>query len=68
MDLSAPQHHSVNDGICKELCTYHYTSVDRAAEQILALGKGSLMAKMDIKEAYRNIPVAPEDRHLLGFK
>ena len=49
-------------------CTCHYTSVDRAAEQILAWGKGSLMAKMDIREAYRNIPVAPEDRHLLGFR
>lgn len=26
-----------------------------------------LTAKMDIKEAYRNIHVTPEDRHLLGF-
>ena len=25
------------------------------------------MAKMDIQQAYRNIPVAPEDRHLLGM-
>ena len=68
MDLSAPQGHSVNEGISKELCTCHYTSVDQAAEQIVRWGKGTLMAKMDIKQAYRNIPIAAEDRHLLGFQ
>ena len=26
------------------------------------------MAKMDIKQAYRNIPVHPEDQPLLGVK
>ncbi len=25
------------------------------------------MAKMDVKQAYRNILVNPEDRHLLGI-
>ena len=25
------------------------------------------MAKLDIKQAYRNIPVHPKDRHLLGM-
>ena len=67
MDLSSPSGHSVNDGIEKELCSFHYASISDAATQLNALGKGALMAKMDIKQAYRNIPVAPEDRHLLGI-
>ena len=32
------------------------------------MGRGTLMAKMDIKEAYRMVPVHPEDRLLLGMK
>ena len=34
---------------------------------ILELGRGALLTKMDIKQAYRNIPVHPEDRLLLGM-
>ena len=67
MDLSSPHGHSVNDGISKELCSLQYTSVDEAARRMVHLGKGTLLAKMDIQQAYRNIPVAPEDRHLLGL-
>ena len=68
MDLSAPSGASVNDGISQELCFCKYSTVADAARQVLAPGKGALLAKMDIKHAYRNIPVAPEDRHLLGFQ
>ena len=64
MDLSLPTGH---DGIEKEFCTFYYASISDAAMQLNALGKGALMAKMDIKQAYRNIPVALEDRHLLGI-
>ena len=32
------------------------------------LGKGALMAKFDVESAYRNVPVHPSDRHLLGMK
>ena len=68
MDLSAPQGHSVNNGIDKELCSMHYTSLDEAAIKVCQLGKGTLLAKMDTRQAYRNIPVAPEDKALLGMK
>ena len=67
MDLSAPLGSSVNDGISRELCSFHYVTVDTAAAQMYARGRGALLAKMDIKQAYRHIPVAPEDRHLLGL-
>ena len=66
VDLSAPEGHSVNDFISKELCSLSYISVDDVARAVLQLGKGSLLAKADIKEAYRMVPVYPEDRLLLG--
>ena len=68
MDLSSPKGGSVNEGISKEDCSFHYTSVDRAIEQIRELGVGTCMAKMDVQRAYRNIPVAPNDRRLLGLQ
>ena len=67
-DLSSPQGHSVNDGIDPALCSLSYTSVDDAAAEILAMGRGTLLAKLDIKNAYRIVPVHPEDRPLLGTK
>ena len=67
MDLSSPEDHSVNDGIIKESCSFHYTSINEAAVQVLACGPGTLMAKMDVQQAYCNIPVAPKARHLLGL-
>ncbi len=36
--------------------------------RVLTVGKGALLAKMDIKQAYRNIPVHPDDRYLLGME
>ena len=68
MDLSLPHGHSVNDGIAKELCSLHYSSIDDAATRVTALGPGCMLAKMDIRQAYCNIPVALEDKHLLGLQ
>ena len=66
-DLSAPQGYSVNDGIAKELCSLSYISVDDIAHQAVQLGRGALLAKLDIKSAYRLVPVHPSDRPLLGM-
>ena len=41
--------------------------MDNAAKLITELGQGSLLAKVDISHAYRNIPVHPQDRRLLGM-
>ena len=68
LDLSAPTGGSVNDGISKEECSLQYTSVSEVAAKCVQLGAGTLMGKMDIQQAYRNVPVAPEDRRLLGMK
>jgi len=68
LDLSSPNGASVNDGIQKELCSLQYVKVDEVVEAILTLGRGTELAKIDIKSAYRIVPVHPEDRPLLGMR
>ena len=67
-DLSSPEDYSINDGISEELSTLSYVSVDDAADRVLALGQGSMLAKVDIRSAYRIVPVHPDDRHLLRME
>ena len=66
VDLSSPDAHSVNDGIVRELTSLAYVSVNDVVAQILHLDCGTVLAKMDGKQAYRNVPVHPGDRPLLG--
>ena len=68
MDLSHPVELSVNDGIPKELCSLSYITVDTAIDYIIGLGPETLLAKMDIKSAFRLLPVHPSDRHLLAME
>ena len=63
-DLSFPEGHSVNDGIDANHCSLKYTSVDAVAEIVAKLGRGALLAKIDVEAAYRLIPVHPQDRVL----
>ena len=37
-------------------------------EQIVNLSPGALLGKMDIRQAYRNIPMSPDDSRLLGMQ
>ncbi len=67
LDLSYPEHASVNDAISKSLCSLQYASIDDAARIVSELGPGTELAKIDIAHAYRNVPVHPADRHLLGM-
>ena len=67
-DLSYPPDGSVNDGIDPTLCTLSYVTVDEVANLAAYLGKGTLMAKVDIESAYRLIPVHPLDRLLQAIK
>lgn len=68
VDLSFPKDQSVNDGVPKSLCSLSYITVDDAIEEICRLGPGCLLAKIDIKNAFRLLPVHPADRHLLGME
>jgi len=67
-DLSAPQGMSINDGIDSGLSSLSYSSIDHLASLVVSEGRGSFLVKADIKEAYRMIPVHPEDQHLLGVQ
>ena len=53
MDLSHQKGKNVNNGISPEMCTLQYTRVDHVVWQLLQLGLGALMVKLDIKSAYR---------------
>ena len=66
-DLSFPKGQSVNDGIGAEVCSVSYATVDQAVRCIKTLGRGALLAKFDIANAYRAVPVHPSDRLLLGL-
>ena len=67
LDLSSPEACSVNDGVPKELSSLSYITLDDVAAEVLRRGKGTLLAKMDVKQAYRQVAVDPRDRHLLGM-
>ena len=68
VDLSHPRGYSVNDGIPKSLCSLKYVTIDEAIKGIIQLGRGTLLAKIDIKSAFRLLPVHPADRHMLGMR
>lgn len=61
VDLSYTSGKSVNDGIQKDLCSLSYTKVDEIVDSILRLGRGSLLAKIDVRSAFRIIPIHPAD-------
>ena len=58
---------SVNDYISKENYSLQYVKHDDAINLIIQLGRGSYMAKTDIRSAFRNIPVHPSDWEILGM-
>ena len=68
VDLSHPVDSSINGGIPKGLCSLKYITIDSAIDQIKQIGYGILMAKIDVKSAFRLLPVHPADRHLLSMK
>ena len=66
--LSYPENKSVNSFIDPEECTVVYTSLDEVLQKIANMRKGTLLAKMDIKSAFRLMIINPGDFDLLGFK
>ena len=67
VDLSRPDGCSVNNHLRRDATHVAYSSVDDADHLMHYLGQGALMAKVDIQEAYRIIPIHPEDRRFLGI-
>ena len=66
VNLSAPLGASTNDAIDSELSSVAYASIDDAGHMINLLGQGCLLAKFDLQEAYRAVPVHPVDQPKLA--
>ena len=64
--LSAPPGRSVNEFIDPDQFSLRYCTTDSAIAILNALGRHSLMGKIDLKSAFRQLPVRREDWHLLG--
>ena len=54
----------MNDGFDPTLTSLTYITVDSVMQVVQQLGKGPLLAKMDIESAYWLVPVHPQDRIL----
>ena len=65
--LSAPRGSSINDYIDPDQFSLHYCTIDSAIKIINRLGLGALMGKIDLKNAFRLIPVRKQDWNLLGI-
>jgi len=66
-DLSAPKGGlSVNAGILDG--SLQISSFGHAARIVRRLGRGCWLIKLDVEAAYKQVPVRPEDWHLLGFE
>jgi hypothetical protein len=65
--LSWPAGDSVNNGIPDAEGKICYESFESALQLVRSFGKGTLLAKLDLQDAFRHIPVRPQDWPLLGF-
>ena len=45
-----------------------YANLDHAVMMLQSLGKGCLLAKLDLKEAYRAVPIHPSNQRLLAIQ
>ena len=61
-DLSAPKGGGIDDG------SLSISSFGHAARAVRRAGKGAWLIKLDVEAAYKQVPVRPEDWHLLGFE
>ena len=59
VDLSSPKGSSVNDGISSDLCSLSYISIDDVSRVIASLGRGTLLAKIDIKVCIQDRASSP---------
>ena len=65
--LSHPRHHSVNHHILEKSAELKYTKLEEVLDMVRKGGQSSLILKRDVKDAFRNIPLAPHIRWLLAF-
>ena len=68
IDLSSPRnsrnHRSINELIDKEQCCLTYVKIDDAIKKICEYGKGAVLCKFDIKDAFKHCPIQKDQWHL----
>ena len=72
VDLSWPLGNSVNSRIAdnhfdRNTCSLKYPTIDHIVQKILTLGDQSLLFKINLKRAYRNLRTDPRDFPVLGL-
>ena len=67
-DLSYPRGASINSNIPKEFSSVCYTHFDEVTKMVRRQGQGSYLFKVDIKSAFRLLPIHPDDFALLGME
>ena len=66
--LSAPAPHSINDYVDPNSFSLTSCTIDDAYSIINKFGPNALLSKINLKAAFRLIPVRPEDWNLLGIQ
>ncbi len=66
--LSHPHGESVNDYIPDGIGEMRYTPFQEVLQLAINTGRHCVIMKRDVKDAFRNVPVAPQHRWLLGFR
>ena len=66
--LSYPNGESVNDYIDPKLASVRYTHFDEAIQMMQRLGKNCYLFKLDLRNAFRLLPVNKLDFSQLGFQ
>ena len=72
IDLSWPKGQSVNSGVDSDRYldvdfVLTYPSIDNITDEVLKLGKGCQIFKVDINRAFHQVPIDPGDLDLLGL-
>lgn len=65
--LSYPYDDSFNDQIETSLSSVTYASFEFAISHLRSLGEGALLAKADVKSAFRILPIHPDSFCSLGI-
>ena len=72
IDLSSPHnstnHISINDLIDKDQCTLSYVKIDDAIKKICEFGKGAVLCKFDIQDAFKHCAIRKDQWHLFLVK
>ena len=69
LNMSSPKGRSFNDNINKDrVGRSTMSSAKQFGQALRKAGRGALISKMDMKDAYKLIPARPEDFRLQGFQ